>query len=67
LPTFTFYLHDGAETIPAFEIEPLDRDEDAVAFARRLLAKRPRYSHVEITEGDRAVASIARDSGAGAD
>ncbi len=66
LPTFTFYLHDGAGTIPAFEIEPLDRDEDAIDFGRRLLSKRPRYSHVEITEGDRPVASIARDPGAGA-
>ena len=64
--TFTFYLHDGAETVPAFEIELLDRDEDAVAFGRRLLAQRPRYTHVEITEGERSVASVARDSGAGA-
>lgn len=66
MQTFTFYLHDGEGTIPAFEIEPLDQDEDALAFARRLLAKRPRYSHVEITAGDRAVASVARDLGAGA-
>ncbi len=64
--TFTFYLHDGAATVPAFEIELLDRDEDAVAYGRRLLSQRPRYTHVEITEGDRAVASIARNHGAGA-
>ena len=61
--TFTFYLRDGAGTIPAFEIELLDCDEDAMVFARRLLAQRPRYTHVDITEGDRPVASIARNPG----
>ncbi len=64
--TFTFYLHDGATTVPAFEIELLDQDADAVDYGRRLLSQRPRYTHVEITEGERAVASIARDQGAGA-
>ncbi len=62
--TFTFYLHDGPEAIPAFEIELLDRDEDALAYGRRLLRERPRYSTVVITEGDREVAQLVREPAA---
>ena len=64
MPAYTFYLHDGAGTVPAFEIELLDNDTYAVVHGRKLLRERPRYSTVEITEGEREVGSVSRDFGA---
>lgn len=60
--TFTFYLHDGPDTIPAFEIELLDHDDDAVAHGRKLLRERSRYSALVITEGEREVARLDREA-----
>jgi hypothetical protein len=62
MPTFTFYLHDGPETVPAFEIELLDGDDEALVYGRKLLRERPRYSTVEITHGDRVVAVLDRSA-----
>ena len=57
MPAYTFYLHDGAGTVPAFEIELLDNDTYAVVHGRKLLRERPRYSTVEITEGPGLIGS----------
>jgi hypothetical protein len=55
--TYTFYLHDGPESIPAFEIEMFATQPLALAYGRRLLDERPRYNRVIVTE---EVAEIAR-------
>jgi len=57
MKTYTFYLHDGPDAIPAFEIEMFDSRVDALAFARELLADRRRYDRVVVTED---VVEIAR-------
>jgi hypothetical protein len=59
---FTFYLHDPAHDVPRFEIELLDGPEDAIAHGQRLLAARPHYTAVTITEGDAEVARLLRSA-----
>lgn len=66
MPTFTFYLQDGGAIIPAFEIQLLDNDSAALAYGRKLLSERPRYSSVTIVEGDREVGEVARGAPANA-
>ena len=50
MKTYTFYLHDGQDAVPAFEIEMFDNRDAAFEFARGLLAKRRRYDRVVVTE-----------------
>ncbi len=50
MKTYTFYLHDGPDAIPAFEIEMFDSRAAALDFARELLADRRRYDRVVVTE-----------------
>lgn len=57
MKTYTFYLHDGPDSIPAFEIEMFDHPDNALAYARKLLADRPRYERVVVAE---EVVEIAR-------
>lgn len=57
MKTYTFYLHDGPQSIPAFEIEMFDSQDLALAHGRRLLDERTRYDRVVVTE---EVAEIAR-------
>jgi hypothetical protein len=57
MKTYTFYLHDGPDAIPAFEIEMFDSRDAALAFGRELLADRRRYDRVVVTE---EVVEIAR-------
>lgn len=60
MAVFTFYLQDGADSIPQFEIEMFDHAADAIAHGERLLAERPRYKTVVVTEGETEVARIPR-------
>ena len=57
MKTYTFYLHDGPDQIPAFEIEMFEDREQALAHAHKLLAERPRYDRVVVTE---EVVEVAR-------
>jgi len=57
MKTYTFYLHDGPDAIPAFEIEMFDSRATALEFARELLADRRRYDRIVVTE---EVVEIAR-------
>ncbi len=57
MKTYTFYLHDGPDAIPAFEIEMFDSRDAALAFGRELLADRRRYDRIVVTE---EVVEIAR-------
>ena len=71
LKTYTFYLHDGPDHVPAFEIEMFDDQDLALAHARKLLAERPRYDRVVVNEEVVEVArfdrrAIANDTGSGA-
>ena len=62
MPIFTFYLHETPDAVPSFEIGLFDDADAAVAEAERLLKERPRYSLVEITSEDQAVARVAREA-----
>ena len=61
---YTFYLHDGPEAMPSFEIELLDSRDQAIAHARGLLKRSSRYTEVLITEGDDEGARLTRESAA---
>jgi hypothetical protein len=60
MPIYTFYLHERAEKVPAFEIGLFDNAAAAAAEGQRLLKERPRYAHVEITSEDQPVARVSR-------
>jgi hypothetical protein len=60
MQTYTFYLHDGPDEIPAFEIELFEERALALNFARRLLADRPRYDLVVVVEEETEVARFDR-------
>ena len=60
MATYTFYLHDGARTVPEFVIEELADTEAALAMGAKLLHDRPRYEVVEITKGDEEVGKLTR-------
>ena len=60
MAVFTFYLQDGPDTVPQFEIQLFDRAEEAVAYGEQLLAQRPRYTTVVVTEGETEIARILR-------
>ena len=62
MAVFTFYLHDATHEIPRFEIELLDGREEAIAHGRQLLATRPYYMAVTITEDDAEVARLLRSA-----
>ncbi len=62
MQTYTFYLHDGPDEIPAFEIELFEERALALNFARRLLADRPRYDLVVVMEEETEVARFDRPS-----
>ena len=48
--TYTLFLHDGSPTPPAFEIDAFESPEDARKRALRILAERPRYNAVEVSD-----------------
>ena len=48
--TYTLFLHDGSPTPPAFEIDAFKSPAEARKRALRLLAERPRYSAVEVSD-----------------
>ncbi len=60
MKTYTFYLHDGPDAIPAFEIEMFDDRASALDFARDLLADRRRYDRVVVTEETLEIARFDR-------
>jgi len=60
MAVFTFYLHDPAHEVPRFEIELLEGREEAIAHGQRLLATRPHYTAVTITEDDAEIARLLR-------
>jgi hypothetical protein len=60
--TYTFYLHDGPDAIPAFEIEMFESRAAALVFARELLADRRRYDRVVVTEEAIEIARFDRSS-----
>jgi len=60
MPLYTFFLHDGPESMPRFELELLDSPEAAVAHGQALLAKRPHYSAVTIAEGEVEIGRVDR-------
>ena len=57
MKTYTFYLHEGPDAIPAFEIEMFETRDEALAHAHALLTERPRYDRVVVTE---EIVEIAR-------
>lgn len=57
---YTFFLHDGPNTIPRFELELFDSIEAAVAHGEALLAERPYYTAVTVAEGDVEIARVKR-------
>jgi hypothetical protein len=57
MKTYTFYLHDGPDAVPVFELEMFNSQAEALAHAHTLLADRPRYDRVIVTE---EVVEIAR-------
>jgi hypothetical protein len=62
MKTYTFYLHDGPNAIPTFEIEMFDSRAAALTFARELLADRRRYDRVVVTEEAIEIAHFDRPS-----
>ncbi len=64
MKTYTFYLHEGAETIPAFEIEQFVTRNEALAHAHRLLTLRQRYDRVVVTEEVIEIARLDRPEAA---
>ncbi len=60
MPLYTFFLHDGPDTIPRFELELFHSFEAAVAHAEALLAERPHYSAVTVAEGEVELARVNR-------
>jgi hypothetical protein len=63
LPTFTFYLHEGCDSVPNFEIGIFDDVDPALEHGAQLLKDRPRYRYVEITRDDESVGRITRPRG----
>ncbi len=57
---YTFYLHQGPDSVPAFEIEMFADRNAALGFARKLLAERGRYDQVVVTEDDDEIARLDR-------
>ncbi len=63
MPHFTFFMHDGPETVPSFHVEFFESLRDAVQHAERLLTGNAFYKTVEITDGATAIlATIERPS-----
>lgn len=60
MPLYTFFLQDGPDTVPRFELEWLERREDAEAHGRRLLRERVHYCAVTVAEGDLEIARVVR-------
>ncbi len=59
---YTFFLHDGPETMPRFEIEWMEDAEAAKAHARRLLQSRPHYTAVAIAEDGVEIDRVSRQN-----
>jgi len=62
LPLYTFFLHDGPDTTPRFELEFLDGREEAESHASRLLEQRPHYSAVTIADGETEIGRLVRET-----
>ena len=62
MPVFTFYLHETQDAIPPFEIVHFDDIDPALEHGRRLLKERPRYTFIDITNGDASVARVTREA-----
>lgn len=60
MPLYTFFLHDGPDTITRFELELFDSLEAAVDHGETLLAQRPHYTDVTIADGDVEIARVRR-------
>ena len=60
MPLYTFFLHEGPDSTPRFELELLETPDAAVAHGRSLLAKRPHYLAVTIAEADTEIARVER-------
>lgn len=65
MKTYTFYLHQGVDEIPAFEIEMFAHSDEALSHARALLAERLRYDRVVVTEETDELAHIHRPAATG--
>jgi len=60
MKTYTFYLHDGPDAIPAFEIELFASREAALVHGQTLLTERRRYDRVVVTEEVEEIARLDR-------
>ena len=49
---YTFFLLEGSSTPSAFEVDYCTSVEAAINKAERLLAERPRYDVVEVSDGE---------------
>ena len=54
---YTFFLLDGSAAPAAFEIQVLADAEAARAWALKLLQERPRYTAVEVFDGETSFAT----------
>lgn len=48
---YTFYLHDGVHPVPGFDFVSCASDDDAVAYAGRLLDAFSEYQFIEVFDG----------------
>jgi len=60
MKTYTFFLHQGSDATPAFEIEMFADRASALGFAEDLLAERRRYDRVVVTEDEAEIARVER-------
>jgi hypothetical protein len=66
MAVYTYYLHEGRDKIPAFEIAMFEDEAPALDHGRRLLVDRPRYDFVEVALGDASIARLTRDASSAA-
>ena len=60
MTVYTYYLHEAQDKTPSFEIAMFEDVAPALAHGQRLLLDRPRYSLVEVTVDNAAIARLTR-------
>ena len=62
---YTFFKHDGAATPPVFDLGEFENDDEARAYASRLLIEGAQYHAIEVWDGVGDPFSVTRkDAGA---